>query len=83
MEQDDQDRCEYPDPDYAAYVTKYPWFGEEHDSVLPGLPSEPDGAWPNGFDDQPTARASQNRPLAGGGETAFDPDYEASDDGAP
>ena len=33
---------EYPDPDYAAYVTKYPW--REDDGYLPsalhGLPSE-------------------------------------------
>ena len=33
---------EYPDPDYAAYVTKYPW--REEDGYLPsalhGLPSE-------------------------------------------
>ena len=33
---------EYPDPDYAAYVTQYPW--REDDGYLPlalhGLPSE-------------------------------------------
>lgn len=33
---------EYPDPDYAAYVTRYPW--REDDGYLPsaldGLPSE-------------------------------------------
>lgn len=33
---------EYPDPDYAAYVTKYPWTEEDGylPSALHGLPSE-------------------------------------------
>lgn len=33
---------EYPDPDYAAYVTKYPWRGEDGylPTALHGLPPE-------------------------------------------
>jgi len=74
---------EYPDPDCAAYVTKYPWFGEEDDYVPPRLASGPEGAWPGNFQDQPTARGYQSPSWAGPRETLFDPDYEASDDGAP
>ena len=47
---------EYPDPDYAAYVTKYPW--REDDGYLPsalqGLPFSQRGyhgnTWKRGYD---------------------------------
>lgn len=74
---------EYPDPDSAAYITKYPWFGEEHDYVPPPLPNGPDGAWQGSFQDEPTAHGCQSHFWATHRETVFDPDYEASDDGTP
>ena len=36
---------EYPDPDYAAHVTKYPWVGHESNDVELNLPDGHGVAW--------------------------------------
>ena len=75
---------EYPDPDYAAFVTKYPW--REDDGYLPtalhGLP-------PESLEENPRPGDHGN----GGGEIldvgapraardgTWDPDYEVSEAG--
>lgn len=35
---------QYPDPDYAAHITTYPWGGGETDYVQPYLPDEHGGS---------------------------------------
>lgn len=70
---------EYPDPDCAAYVTKYPWFGAEDDYVPPRLPDGSEGAWRDTHFAQRTARTRQDHALKVPRDTGFDPDYEVSD----
>ena len=81
---------EYPDPDYAAFVTKYPW--REDDGYLPsalhGLPSEFLGENP-----RPGDHGNGRKFGHDGGEildgdapgsardVTWDPDYEVSEAG--
>ena len=49
---DDSRIHQYPDPAYAAHVTKYPWVVEEDDCVISGLHSNSlaqldHDLWPN------------------------------------
>ena len=80
----------YPDPDYAAYVTRYPW--REDDGHLPsalhGLPSEslPEisrpgqhgSSWKAG-DDKGEVPDSGTQEFAR--EVRWDPDYQVSEAG--
>lgn len=79
---------EYPDPDYAAYVTKYPW--REDDGYLPsalhGLPSESlkeiarpgnhEGSWKAGQDGGEVLDNDAQSPTR---EVTRDPDYQLSE----
>lgn len=79
---------EYPDPDYAAYITKYPW--REDDGYLPsalhGLPSRSlketartgnhEGLWKAGEDEGEVLDNDAQSPAR---EVARDPDYQVSE----
>ena len=90
MEQlEDPKPHEYPDPDYAAYVTRYPWVGEDDGYMPSGLRSQPQSSWrhdspDNDGLDQSEARSMDHPGFADddgffeGGMT-FDSDYQASD----
>lgn len=81
---------EYPDPDYAAYVTKYPW--REEDGYLPsallGLPSESleenlpslnyDNTWKIGREGGEIVDSDAPEPARDG---TWDLDYQVSEAG--
>lgn len=81
---------EYPDPDYAAYVTKYPWRGD--DGYLPpalhGLPSESlennsrpgnhGNTWKPGHNGGEIHESDAPGPA---GDMTWDPDYQMSEAG--
>ena len=81
---------EYPDPDYAAHVTKYPWLGDDGylPSALHGLPSKSlkeiprpgkyASSWKAG-DEEGDALDSDVRAPAR--EVMWDPDYQVSEAG--
>lgn len=82
---------EYPDPDYAAYVTKYPWVGREDGYVPPELQDQASGIW-NGASlaidrfDRTTVRDRHvddcsDHLMGPDKEELFDPDYHMSEDG--
>lgn len=79
---------EYPDPDFAAYVTKYPW--REDDGYLPSalhrVPSESleeisrsrndDRPWRAGDDEDDVLDSDAQGPAR---EVTWDPDYQVSE----
>ena len=82
---------EYPDPDYAAYVNKYPW--REDDGYLPsalhGLSSESleDVSRPGNYSSPWKAGEDRGELLDGDArglsrEVTWDPDYQVSEAGA-
>lgn len=83
---------EYPDPDYAAYVTRYPWVGDGGESGYPEPPHEPDRLWGgrSQLHDRSTLHPAEDgdsdeyvdRFPSPNKEITFDPDYRASDDAA-
>jgi len=79
---------EYPDPDdYAPNATKYPWEGEDHGYVPPGLPDRPPRSWNGNHPDAwPTSNNGSlygpvDRPHRLEREATLDPDYQISDAG--
>lgn len=78
----------YPDPDYAAYVTKYPWLGDDGyiPSALHGLPSKSleeiprsgsyESPWKAGDDESEFIDSVAQAPAK---EVTWDPDYQVSD----
>lgn len=73
---------EYPDPDYAVYVTKYPWRQDDGylPSALHGLPlSRPEyhgTSWKCGHDRDETL---DDDGLGPDRDVAEDPDYQVSE----
>lgn len=81
---------QYPDPDVAAYFTRYPWAGEDDGYVPSSLRNWPRSPWRGDIqhDDHglgPGATTDMNGQDFDHdshlyvGETSFDPDYEVSD----
>lgn len=79
---------EYPDPDFAAYVTKYPW--REDDGYLPpalhGLPTESlqnsscPGNHGNPWQPGPNGdEILERKALGPARDVAWDPDYQVSE----
>lgn len=78
---------EYPDPDYAAYTTKYPW--REDDGYLPsaledlsskslGNPSRSGSEGGAGKADEQDGGILQSHIQEPAREAMWDPDYQAS-----
>ena len=85
---------EYPDPDYAAHVTQYPWAGDELEHVQPFSPTKYDAVCNAGSPSSSGSNHSfaSDRQLTEylDGQTGlqmvtelFDPDYQISDDPIP
>lgn len=82
---------EYPDPDYAAHATKYPWLGDDGylPSALHGLPSgsleeiprpgNHGSPWKAGDDRGEILDSNARGPAR---EVTWDSDYQLSDSGA-
>ena len=82
---------EYPDPDYAAYLTKYPWVGGEAGLIQLEVPDHRDEFWRRPSHDNSGSDASRaidphigeltescTGPLAEADRA--DPDYQVSGD---
>ncbi len=81
---------EYPDPDDAAYATKYPWREEDGymPSALHGLPSQSleevsragnyDDPWRGGHDGSEVLDSDAQGPVR---DVRWDPDYQVSEAG--
>lgn len=80
---------EYPDPDYAAYVTKYPWARDDDDYIPSGLQRSPRRAYRDGLEGNLDSALSQvhddtidalnSQYLGTDEDMTIDPDYQASD----
>jgi len=79
---------EYPDPDFAAYVTTYPWVGGDDGSVKPNTAEKYNVDWQGGSPD--SSRSDPSAALDSPIEEyiddylmlpaeRLDPDYQTSD----
>ena len=82
---------EYPDPDHAACVTRYPWTGVYQDTEDPGQQSPEHWPWHGAADDHvPHLLSSQGQRLpdnlpcksSASSESQSDLEYQVSSDAA-
>ena len=81
---------EYPDPDHAAYLTRYPWLGGEANLIRLEAPDHQDKPWRRVSQESPRSDVSAVidshtgevfKNITGFLEAdGLDPDYQISDD---